>query len=392
MLGLLIAINGRSRPDLVEDVVEVRVEQVVGQPTRYTVRFQADISDGDFEVASDGALNPRDSSPLPGSSGNQDNEITIAVPDPSGINPICLVHGPIEKRRLSVVDGGAGSMLEISGSDRRVVMDREHKQDRHRGLASTVVLTILAQYGLVPDVEPTEIMYDDRGQFLNQNETDFSFVTKLAKRNGFEFWVDCEAICSPGGGIKVVETGHFKTSPRQEQRGVPKPPKVSLSRLFGEVAIRLNQPKPADTTVRTFEVDSDGEVPTSVEGKRIADSGPKVKKGGVPGNPLSPQGEKGASTFAGERTQSIHLTTAGDAKEFKVRSEAALLEAGWFVRARATTTAHQLRGVIQPHQLVPVQGAGRAHDGTYFVESVVHTINGGAHNMAVGLKNNAVGV
>src|SRR5690606_35039884 len=50
---------------------------------------------------------------------------------------------------------------------------------------------------------------------------DLQFVTQLAGQNDFHFWVDCEAVTSPFGGLELVETAHFKPSPpRPEDSGL----------------------------------------------------------------------------------------------------------------------------------------------------------------------------
>ena len=95
-------------------------------------------------------------------------------------------------------------------------------------------------------------------------------------------------------------------------------------------------------------------------------------------------------TFASaERT--LCLTTAGSQEELQTKSESALTEAGWFVTASATTTAHMLQGVLQPHEVIQVEGLGTRDSGAYQVSAVTHTINASDHSQEVQLRRNSIG-
>ena len=85
------------------------------------------------------------------------------------------------------------------------------------------------------------------------------------------------------------------------------------------------------------------------------------------------------------------LTIAGNQEELQTRSESALTEAGWFVTASATTTAHMLQGVLQPHDVIQVEGLGTRDSGAYQVSAVTHTINAADHHQEVQLRRNAIG-
>ena len=73
------------------------------------------------------------------------------------------------------------------------------------------------------------------------------------------------------------------------------------------------------------------------------------------------------------------------------KAEAALTEAGWFVDATASTTAHMLGGVLLPHDVVEVEGLGKEHSGPYQVKAVTHVINAADHFMDIQLRRNAIG-
>jgi len=68
-----------------------------------------------------------------------------------------------------------------------------------------------------------------------------------------------------------------------------------------------------------------------------------------------------------------------------------LTEAGWFVEAAASTTAHMLGGVLMPHDVIEVEGLGPVHSGPYQVKAVTHVINAADHFMDIELRRNAIG-
>src|SRR5205085_12200731 len=87
-------------------------------------------------------------------------------------------------------------------------------------------------------------------------------------------------------------------------------------------------------------------------------------------------------------TRTICVTSAGGADELQAKQEAALVEAGWFIEASASTTAHMLGAVMKPHDVVAVEGVGAELSGPYQVKSVTHVINAADHFMDIQLRTN----
>jgi hypothetical protein len=79
----------------------------------------------------------------------------------------------------------------------------------------------------------------------------------------------------------------------------------------------------------------------------------------------------------------------GGASHARRQSESALRDAGFFVSAELSTTRHLLKGVLEPHQIVAVEGLGGANGRTPFrVKSVTHVINGIGHFMDAVIETN----
>jgi hypothetical protein len=87
--------------------------------------------------------------------------------------------------------------------------------------------------------------------------------------------------------------------------------------------------------------------------------------------------------------RSLCVTSAGNAEEVRSRASAALADAGWFITATASSTAHMLKGVLQPHDVIAVQGVGSRHSAAFRVKKVTHVITPSDHYMDIELQGNS---
>ena len=221
-LGIAIAVDGRTDTDLAQ-ATTVEVLERMGETTTYRIRYPTDISQGDLPRLIDSRLGPG-------------SELSILVPVLGTTH--CLVKGPLHGQQLHLQHGGAGSWLEALGSDTSVIMDRQTQTSVWADVTdSDVVFSILGNYGYTPDVQSTSAGHYEDKHTLVQRDSDLRFVRRLAQRNGFLFWVTCDAL--------GTETAHFKRPP-----------------LDGEAAATLviNLESP---TIQTLDLTWDVERPTS---------------------------------------------------------------------------------------------------------------------------------
>ena len=92
-----------------------------------------------------------------------------------------------------------------------------------------------------------------------------------------------------------------------------------------------------------------------------------------------------------EAERDVCVTTAGNATELQNRAETALTEAGWYVNATVSTTAHMLGDVLMPHDVVEVEGLGKDNSGPYQVKTATHVINAADLVTDLELRRNVVG-
>ena len=370
-----VAIDREPDPGLTDDAAEIEVQQTIEGPTTFRVRFAVDVCDDDLEPLNDDRLKP----------GDPDTEVTLmAFVDGERV---VLSHGIITQRQAKLAEGGAGSYLDLQGQDRRAVMNRGSQQTAHSGRASDIVDQILRSYGFEPDIGVTEIEYGEENNTLNQTETDFTFVEKLAGRNDCRFWIDWK-VETGFGGFELVEVAHFKPSPpRPRANPLGFAPPILLA-PEGPPELRLNAGDGC-SNVASFEVTANAEAPNQTGPiQRVDPESGSVDDTEVPGSSNDALGEEPS---APGQERSRRLVTAGDAQEARVRNQAALNDAAWSVQATAETTLHALGGIVTPHQIIRVSGAGRLNDGDYFVKTVSHSINAAEHKMRIELLRNALG-
>lgn len=347
-LNISISVNGSVDAELAA-VSQVEVQERMGQPTTYRLHYPADISEGDLPLLSDSRL-------------DVGAEISLSVP--TDIGTVCLVKGPVSGQHIHFQHGGEGSTLEVQGGDTAISMDREAKSQVWSGVTdSDAVSAILANYGFTPDVESTSAGHFEDKHTLVQRQSDYQFVQQLARRNGYLFWLSCDAM--------GLETAHFKRPPLGGSSAV-------------ELIINLDTPN-----IEQLDLDWDVERPTSVEAVQLDLNQLGDIDGGVAQTPLDLLGGRGLADITGD-TRSRYLSApSDDGGDMAGRGEGSLIESGWFIRARCQTTYERLGSVVRAHSLVDMRGAGRRHSGQYFVSAVRHVIDGVSHRMEIELVRNA---
>lgn len=349
-LGIAIAVGGSPDQELA-GAVWVEVHERMGEMTTYRIRYDIDISEGDLPMLVDGRT-------------DAGSELSVIAPVDGKNN--YLVKGPVTGQQIHIEHGGAGSFVEVSGSDTSIAMDRETKTTLWSDVTdSDAVTAIVAQYGYVPDVDSTDAGHYETKHTMVQRDTDLQFVRRLARRNGFIFWITCDEI--------GIETAHFKRPPVD-------------GGAESELIINLES-----NNLSTLDINWDSERPTSVVAAQLDLNDKSDIDGDVTKSPLRSLGDKALDEIATE-TRSIHIAAPVDgAGDLQSRGEGALIEAGWFIRATCQTTIFALKTLVRAHTVINLRGAGSRFSGKYFVSGVRHTIDAAEHRMDLELIRNGWG-
>ena len=305
-----------------------------------------------------------------------------------------MACGTVVRSRESTL-GGPGSWYEVHGSDRRIELSRQCFQHAWEGRASDAARTILSGYGFEPDIQDTNKSYSKDTETLNQRATDLDFLKTVAKENGFFFWltydVAREGLASPAGQLSVTETAHFSTSPFRALGPSGIPPSIAGLQLAptGAPSIRAGADNSdCGNNVTAFSVQEDVERPNKANAKAIDVKSVSTDSTSAtdPQSGLAAGGQGLTDVTGLERT--LCVTSAGNAEDVRTRAEAALADTGWFLSARLSTTAHMLKGVLQPHDVVEVTGIGPRHSIPFRVKKVTHVITPADHHIDAELQSN----
>jgi phage protein D len=354
-MGLGIVIAAGDQPDAaLSDAAWVEVHERMGEMTKYRIRYDIDVKQGDFPDLTDR------------SSIDAGNVLAVIAPLKGKNN--YLVKGPVTGQKVYFRHGVGGSYVEVEGSDSSIKMARQTQAvvftDQTDSDAVSQILGS-AQYGFTPDVDSTQAGHFEVKHTLVQRASDLEFVRRLARRNGFMFWVDCDAT--------GTETAHFK--------------RPNLSGKSG-----LNLDINLDTNnLGSLELSWDVERSTSVEAAELNLNDKTVLDGNVSSSPLTSLGSQSLADITGD-VRSGHLhAPVDDAGDLKARGEGALIEAAWFVRATGKTSVNALGDVLRANTIVKLRGVGSRHSGNYYVAAVRHTIDPSAHHMEFELVRNGWG-
>src|SRR5829696_7053829 len=122
----------------------------------------------------------------------QFNRVAIGVA--MGVIPEVLVDGIIAHHQVAPGSEPGTSTLTVTGRDLRQVLDLEEKNEKFENQPDFVIFTRLiagyGQYGLVPQPTPTTDVPIELQRIPRQHETDLKFIQRMAKRNGFVFYIE----------------------------------------------------------------------------------------------------------------------------------------------------------------------------------------------------------
>lgn len=324
------------------------IDERLEAPARYEIRLPVAVSDGDLPLLADGRLDPG---------------AELAVVAETGDLRACLVWGPVTGQEIELVHGGGASTLTVCGGDAAVALDREDRVEVWRDVTdSSVVSTIADRNALTPDVETTATSHSEDNHALVQRETDLALVRRLARRNGFTWWVSAT---EEGDG-----TLHFRPPP------VGDPP-------AGELVINLDGP-----SVERLAITLEFERPTSAAAQQVDPRSKSVFDGASPSSPLSPLGSTPFDAVATGTRAAWVAAASDDAADLLARTGAVLAAASFFARATGSTTVSRAGTILRPGAVVTLRGVGSRHSGPWLCVRVRHAIDAAGHTMDFELARN----
>lgn len=287
-----------------------------------------------------------------------------------GVNlPEPLIDAYVIETNANFANQPGQSVLNVVAMDPTVLM---HLSETVRPWSnmddSTIATLIFGEYGFVPEVEPTFFIRQELEQTTIQRGTDMQFLRELARRNGFEVYVEVNPLTQ-------LTHGHFHL-PRLQQ-----PPQGVLSVNLGEAtnvnsfSARYEMLRPTTAHALGLDVGTQADQQAQIQQTAAADLGRQ-------------------STVGGDRPRRVLLNRTGvvQTSELQTFAQGVVDESALAIRAEGELNTVAYGGILRAKRPVLVRGAGAQFSGTYYVEKVLHTFSGDQYTQRFTLRRNAVGL
>ena len=289
--------------------------------------------------------------------------VTITAGLESGSEEI--ISGYITHIKPSFAGDITQCTLDILGMDGSVLMDREEKlKDWPNKKDSDIAAEIFSLYGLTPNTEDTAVIHDEKISTTIQRETDIQFLRRLARRNGFECYVE--------GKI-----GYFGSLQ------LDAPPQPLLAAHFGDenniqqISLEVNALTPA--TVAMFQVDR--------ATKEVLDVTTETSQQTALGETDAPD-----LLLAGMNPGVVVVSrvVATGQPEMTALCQGLYHQGSWFVTGEGSIHANDYGHVLRARQTFTIKGIGKTYSGIYYVTHVTHSFTSDGYIQKFRVKRNGL--
>jgi hypothetical protein len=351
---LLIAMAPAPAP-LLEAVQEIEVETSLDEASVFRIRFGVSPTlIGDWSVLELDPFRPF---------------LPIGIRIQRGIGPPqAILNGYTTAQRVVYGDEPGSTSLEVTGMDATVLMNLQEKVMPWPNMPdSAIAAAIFGQYAVVPQIDPSPFVLTEPEGMTIQRGTDIRFLRRLARRNGFDCYVQPEPITG-------VDMGYFKSR-------LP----LGLPQAVLSVAMGL------ETNVSAFSIRYEMVEPTTALAVSLDPTTKTPQPAVAPVALQLPLGIEG--TLMRQLPPGIALPADNAlprTPELQAATQALVDRSTWSVVAEGTVGPNV--NVLRPGGIVNVRGAGRVYNGSYYVTRVDHRLGPGLYEQRFEARRNAVGM
>ena len=261
------------------------------------------------------------------------------------------------------------STLNVVAMDPTLLMNLDEKVKAWPNMTDSDIATaIFGDYNFTPVVESTSIQRSETNQTPIQRGTDIQFLQRLARRNGYECYVETNA---QTGNVE----GHFHPPQLQQT------PQGVLTVGMGQAG-----------NVTSLKVRHDMLRPVTVQANGLDVSSGEAQSGQADSASLRTIGSQAA--LSGDRPRRVLLSGTGlvETSELQAYAQAVVDQSSWAIWAEGEVNTVVYGSVLHAKRLVAVRGAGRRLSGDYYVEKVLHVLNAQGYVQRFTLRRNALGL
>ncbi|MEP0546760.1 MAG: hypothetical protein ABJF88_07505 [Rhodothermales bacterium] len=285
-----------------------------------------------------------------------------------GVVPEVLIDGVITHHQLAPSNEPGGTLLTVTGRDLGTVLDLEEKNAKYPNQPDFLIFSRIiagyAQYGLVPVPTPTADLPIELERVPRQQETDFTFIQRLAARNGYVFYIEPVTL--------GVNTAYFGPENRLSL------PQRALTMGMG-----------AATNVEQLGFQHDALAPVGTTGTFVE---PFLKLAlPIPPLPSLKVPPLAAFPSPARRTRLTRETANQTPLKAATTALAAASNTPDAVTGSGTLDGTRYGGVLRARRLVGVRGAGLSYDGFYYVRRVTHRLERGRYTQSFTISREGTG-
>lgn len=267
-----------------------------------------------------------------------------------GFLPQVLIDGIITKHQVLPSNDPGRSSLHVTGEDISIKLSFEDQSRTYPNQSdSAIVRNILTEAGFLPQVTDTSDTPTDAERISTQQCNHLAYIQRLAKRNGFIFYVEPTNV--PG-----INTAYWG---KEKREGEPQPAlRVDMgaqTNVDAPINFCLDALGPAEPEVSIMDPLTKLAIPIPLPGSFF----PALTS--QPAKPLRKTKSRDTAHLSYAQALLKALTGAN--------------ESSGAVQASGKVDAVRYGRALRARRLVDVAGAGQSYNGTYYVKQVVHDLS-----------------
>jgi phage protein D len=282
-----------------------------------------------------------------------------------------LMNAYVTETSASFANQPGSSVLNVVAMDPSVLMNLTERSKAWPNMADSDVANAIfssPDYKFNPVVDATKWKRQENEQTLMQRGTDIQFLQQLARRNGFECYVETN------GKTGVVE-GHFHA------QHINDPPQGVLSVNMRDA-----------TNVNSFNASFDMLRPATVQATNLDAQNLDNQQSQVANTSQSALGRSTALSSQQQRRLLPSGTGLSRTGELQAYAQALVDQSALAITAQGELNTVAFGGILRAKRPVMVRGAGQQFSGTYYVESVHHVLTADSYKQNFTLRRNALGL
>lgn len=347
-----VRVNGETSDSLYQCIESIVVEEDLEAGSSFSIRLSACRNDdGSYPYIDDDNLQVW-------------NRVTVYASFPAQTEVV--IDGYVSHLNIATDPDAASATVEIRGVDASYEMNLEDKRKVWRGQSYEEIATaVIGEYQLHAVV--AEATAGATPHPVSQRGTDLAFLRELARRKGYEFFVQ--------GGNAYFRPAQLTGTPQK-----------LIAVNFG-----------AQTNCTRFSVEADGTAPTEAEIAFVDPmSGETPEPVVITDSGLPALGSRALSEMRGAASlpqarlvpRRLGCMTQAQAEEY---ATGVLRRNAWWVIATGHLDGLRYGRVLRSRKLVTVKGVGPSYNGMYYVRKVRHQLTARTYDMDFELARNALG-